>query len=612
MKKIRAINLSMLLFFAGAGACGQSILLKNISLDINHQRLDNVLEILSNKGDFYFSYNSGVIRKDSLVSLSVRNRTVKDVLNLLFNNTYEFRESGNYVIIRKVPIRITAVTNKTVTEERIYVVSGYIYDEHTGAAISEASVYEKKLLASALTNNQGYFRLKLKSGKAGTATFTVSKQFYEDTSIVIEPRHNQQLSITMMPVEKESEKIVITPADYLAPDSLKNEPVIDTAMAALTDSAADQGRVERTGVGKFLLSTRQKIQSLNLRKFFTTRAYQVSLTPGLGSHGKMSGQVVNNISLNVLGGYTAGTKGVEIGGLFNIDKKEVKYFQAAGIFNVAGGRMDGMQVAGVNNSVLDNTKGFQAAGVNNIVKGSFTGFQVSGVYNHVTDSVKGVQVAGVVNFSSRNVSGVQIGGVGNFSNKETRGVQVAGVVNYTKKLKGLQIGLINISDTSDGFSIGLLNIVLKGYHKLSFSANEVLNINVAFKTGNPRLYNILQAGLNTGVNQKIYLFGYGLGGELPLNKRKAFSINPELTSQFLYLGSFDYTNILNRFCLNFNVKLNKYISLFAGPSYSVFVSDQKTGIAGYRFPIPSKRINTNSFSNNVSGWFGWSAGVNFF
>ena len=50
------------------------------------------------------------------------------------------------------------------------------------------------------------------------------------------------------------------------------------------------------------------------------------------------------------------------------------------------------------------------------------------------------------------------------------GAQVAGVFNYAKKLRGVQIGLINVSDTSDGYSIGLLNLVKQGYHKISLFA----------------------------------------------------------------------------------------------------------------------------------------------
>jgi hypothetical protein len=395
----------------------------------------------------------------------------------------------------------------------------------------------------------------------------------------------------------------------LIPDSVKSNP--DTSSRAPIFST-DSAKVERTGMGRFLLSSKQKAQSLNLKNYFETRPFQISLVPGLGSHGKMSGQVVNAFSLNVFGGYTAGTNGAEIGGLFNIDKKAVKYFQAAGIFNVVGGQVKGVQLAGINNTVLDSVEGFQVAGINNHVKGKFTGFQLSGIYNHVTDSVKGMQLAGIGNFAKKRVGGMQLSGVMNFSNKETDGVQIAGVVNYSKRLKGLQIGLINIADTSDGYSIGLLNIIIKGYHKLSFSTNEITDVNVAFKTGNSKLYSILFGGVSPSSTDRVYSFGFGMGTEINLNKKRTLSLNPELTSQYLYLGSWDYTNILNKLHLNLNVNLGRYVSLFAGPSYAVYVSNQQTKIPDYRFPIPPSGYKTHSYSNTVTGWFGWNAGINFF
>ena len=610
MKRRTVFNLIIFSLFINAATYGQAILQKNISLEINNQRLDNVLEILSNKGDFYFSYNSSIIKKDSLVSFRASGKTVKEILSMIFNTSYEFKESGNYIIIRKAPIRMTLVTQKAVTEEKIYSVSGFVFDEQSGIAINEASIYEKTVLASAMTNTEGFFKIKLKSSKTSVAELTVSKEFYEDTTVKIQPRYNQQVTITMMPVELEENNVVIAPEDYLTPDSLKtaNDSSVNPAMQIKTDTI----KVQQTGVGRFLLSGKQKIQSLNLKNFFTTRPFQVSLVPGISTHGKLNSQVVNSFSLNIFGGYTAGTNGLELGGLFNIDKKEVKYVQAAGLFNSVGGEVKGLQIAGINNLVQDHVEGFQAAGVNNFVTGKMIGVQIGGVYNHVTDSVKGFQAAGVANFSKEKISGVQLAGVINFSNKEMNGVQVAGVINYTKKLKGLQIGLINIADTSEGYSIGLINIILKGYHKLSFSANEIVNVNAAFKTGNSKLYSILQAGVNVSDSNKVYSFGYGLGSELSLNKKKTLSINPELSSQYLYLGSWDHTNILNRFNLNLNIKLGKYFSLFAGPSYSVYISDQKVAINGYRFPIPSSGYNTTKFSNKVTGWFGWNTGINFF
>jgi hypothetical protein len=610
MKLSTVFKFIILFIFISSASYSQAILQKNISLDVNRQRLENVLEILSNKGDFYFSYNSSIVKKDSLVSFRASNKTVKEILTQLFNNTYEFRESGNYIIIRKAPIRMTVVTQKGVTEEKIYSVSGFVYDEESGAAINEASIYEKKMLASALTNEQGFFKIKLKSSKLSTAELTVSKEFYEDTTIKIQPRFDQQLSITMMPVEISENNVVIKPEDYLAPDSL--QVITDTTVAEQLPAVNDSIKVQQTGVGRFLLSGKQKVQSLNLKNFFTTRPFQISLVPGVSTHGQLNSQVINNFSLNIFGGYTAGTNGFEIGGLFNIDQKDVKYFQAAGLFNSVGGKVTGFQAAGINNLVQDNVYGFQAAGINNFVTGKMHGFQAAGIYNHVSDSVKGFQVAGIGNFSKEKASGVQIAGVSNISNREMNGVQIAGVVNYAKKLKGLQIGLINIADTSAGYSIGLINIIIKGYHKLSFSANEVENVNAAFKTGNSKLYSILRAGVNLSDSNKVYSFGYGLGSELSINKKKTLSINPELSCQYLYLGSWDYLNLLNRFDLNFNIKLGKYVSLFGGPSYSVYVTDQNVAFDGYRFPVPPSHYNTTKFSNKVTGWFGWNAGINFF
>ncbi|MCG2617810.1 secretin and TonB N-terminal domain-containing protein [Terrimonas sp. NA20] len=612
MKKF-ALNLILIFLVTSVKLNAQDLLSKNVSIDVNRQRVDRVLELLSNKGRFYFSYSSSIIRKDSIVSINVYNKPLKEVLDQLFGNGYEFVENGNYIIIRRAPVRLTVVTNRAVKEERVYSVSGFVYDEQTGHAIRDASVYEKKLLASTMTTGDGYFKLKLKSGRRSTAELTLSKEFYADTSVIIEPRHSQELTITMMPLENEAERTVISPEDYevaqIPPPLIEH---IDTVVAVPVMAIADSGKVETTKAGRFLLSAKQKIQSINLKKFFTSRPYQMSLVPGLGTHGKLSGQVVNNVSINAIGGYTAGTNGVELGGLFNIDKKSVRYFQAGGLFNIVGGSVTGFQAAGIHNLVLDSVVGVQAGGVSNLVRGKLAGVQLAGVYNHVTDTVKGLQAAGLANFSKRKISGVQVAGIANVSNKEMNGVQISGMINYAKRLKGVQIGLINIADTSEGYSIGLINIVLKGYHKLTFFSNELTDVNVAFKTGNSKLYSILHAGFTTDETEKAFVFGYGLGTELSLNKKKTLTVNPELYSQTMYLGAWDNTNVLNRLELNLNVKLGRYISLFAGPSVSLYLSDQNFTVKGYRSPGPPKGYRNFTVSDRLIGWFGWNAGINFF
>src|SRR5690606_29938632 len=136
--------------------------------------------------------------------------------------------------------------------------------------------------------------------------------------------------------------------------------------------------VERTAAGRFFVSSKQKLQSLNLGAFFANTPFQTSITPGLSTHGSLSGQVINNFSINLLGGYTSGVNGVELGGGFNINKRNVDYLQVGGVFNLVGGSVHGVQLAGGSNTVLDSVKGLQMGGLYNSVKGSMQGVQMAG------------------------------------------------------------------------------------------------------------------------------------------------------------------------------------------------------------------------------------------
>ncbi len=241
---------------------------------------------------------------------------------------------------------------------------------------------------------------------------------------------------------------------------------------------------------------------------------RAGVIPNISTQGKNDKFTTSNFSLNVLGGYTGSVNGLELGGWFNIDKRNLKGMQAAGWFNVVNGDVNGLQLAGFFNGAKNNVTGAQYGGLVNYANKNANGMQVAGIYNHVAGKFNGFQTAGIVNYTQQSVKGMQLAGIANINPNYTNGVQIAGIVNYSKHLRGLQLGLINIADTSDGFSIGLLNIVRKGYHKITISSNEVLNANLAIKSGNAKLYNILTVGVNAGSTNKIFSYGYGLGHEI--------------------------------------------------------------------------------------------------
>jgi hypothetical protein len=139
-KGIWSVCMVILLVVCSFSSIGQSILDRRVSFNVNRQRLDDVLAIVSNKANFSFSYNSNIVKRDSLVNLSVENKTVRQVLNQLFNGNYEYKESGNYVILRRVSLQLTTITKTAPAKEKLYTISGYVVNGETGERLSNVSI----------------------------------------------------------------------------------------------------------------------------------------------------------------------------------------------------------------------------------------------------------------------------------------------------------------------------------------------------------------------------------------------------------------------------------------------------------------------------------------
>lgn len=69
--------------------------------NIDHQRLEAVLDELSKEGYFTFSYNSSIVDKDRLVTLTLRESTLQHALAEILGPGYDLKSADDYVIIRK-------------------------------------------------------------------------------------------------------------------------------------------------------------------------------------------------------------------------------------------------------------------------------------------------------------------------------------------------------------------------------------------------------------------------------------------------------------------------------------------------------------------------------
>ncbi len=577
------------------GGFAQQILTKPVDISLRGQPVSAVLKSMSEQGKFYFSYNSNLIAGDSLVTLNVTRQPLRQVLDELFQNRFQYKEKGDYLII------LPAVREKS------FHISGLILDDETGKPVDYASVYSRQLLVSTLSEDDGGFRLRIRE-RTFPIYLTVSKVGYGDTTMVITSTEESARTMRIQPRAVDLDPLIVRYSEG-----------------------------ESTWLGRLFLSQRLRAQSRNIGRFFVALPYQASLTPGLGTHGRMSGQVVNKFSLNVAGGYTAGVNGVEIAGGFNISKENVRYVQLAGAFNVVSGDVDGVQVAGFSNNVLDSLHGVQVSGFSGMVRkhvdgAQISGFlsragggmagaqvtgaislirngghgaQISGGYNQVRGIFEGVQIAGAANNARDSIRATQISGGLNIA-RNIRGVQLA-PFNYAKVLRGVQIGIVNIADSSSGASIGLFNIIRKSTSNISVYATDIAPFNVAWKMGTHRFYSLLVAGTGIDNSKKVRTFGAGFGREFFPFKRTGFFI--EILSQNIYLGDWNAMPSLYRLQIAGTYKVGKRFLLFGGPSYSIYDNDGIETQRGYKPFPPSGYPKIGFGSQKVSSWIGWQAGL---
>lgn len=610
------IVLSSLFTITSASLAGQNYLQQRVTITKGDLTVRELLLAISQQVHCRFAYNSQTIPEDSLVHVNVLNKPLKELLNNVFGSNVHCKQRDEYIIIQRT------------LEDGQWYVSGYVNDESSGEPLRDVSVYQPQQLVATLTNDVGFFRLRLRSSYAGLP-LVISKMSYRDTTLILNPAISE-VAVSILPKDYSLDSFVFNP----------------------------RNRINKTWYGRLFFSSKQRIQGLNLSKFFVSQPYQLSLLPSIGTHGRLSPQVGNKVSINMLGGYNASLNGVEFGGLFNIIRKDMKYAQFAGLFNVVGGHSRGLQAAGIYNQAFDTVIGVQAAGIANLggrylqglqasgilgllrgsVRGCQTagivaisggavhgaqtagvlsvckkqvrGLQIAGVTSFSADSIVGCQVAGLVTVARSSVRGSQVAGLCNTTAGDVRGWQIAGLLNVATCVHGSQVGIINISDTIAGYSFGLFNFIRKGKHQIGIGPTELFPVAASARLGTQKLYTVWAAGVAPRSDEQAYGFGWGLG--------KAWQVTPlislytEASLQQVYLGSWDRLSHLYRLQAFVHYKLSKLLGAYLGPAYCVFDFNQRTPERGFKALTPNKNIGAHSFGEDVWGWTGWHLGITLF
>lgn len=593
-KEMAAIRLCILFFFASIASLGQK-LEQRVSIDMREQSVKNILLRLETLADVKFSYTNQVLQAEKKATVKSQQLPLKAILIQLLGSGYKFKEVKGYIIISK----------EKINDDEI-LVKGYVYDSK-GTPLDNATVYERRSMRSKNTDPNGYYELRIKRDIAPDSIF-IRKYNYSGSD----------LSLMDSSFTKSS---ALSRADSSANDM--------TALNILHRS--------RDELAQSISSFWHKHQLVTLNVQDTIfRRFQVTFVPYIGTNRKLSGNSINTISLNILGGYALANEGVEFAGLFNTNRGYSIGAQFAGLYNINGENSYGAQFAGLFNVNGAKSEGAQFAGLFNQNAASFKGVQFAGLYNFNQDSISGAQFAGLFNFNGGLCDGPQFAGLFNSSAGPSKGAAVAGLMNVhseiplqiaplnvAKKSKAqigvinmashskFQLGVINIADSVSGVPIGILNFVKNGYHKLDIGYDSEAHLNLSFRAGVPAFYTILSSTIRTQHRDSTeWSFGYGIGTSPRLGKR--MRLNIDITShQMVEGGRIEHLQLTNRLSTGIEYQITSWFAV-----YGAFVANHAyyEMEAAYNPYSEPRNIAYSTSDNRYKSelWPGWRFGIRFF
>lgn len=607
MEKVAKIVFAALLTLIGCFVSAQTTippLERTVSLELNGESTKKALQMMEEQAGLNFGYRSDIVKENDHLQRIYKEKTVREVLDDLFQGELVYREKGNYIILKISP-------EPKATE---MLIEGYVFSAETGDKIPYASLYDSTTLEAAISDEYGHYSLMISNRKS--LALVASKYGYEDTIVQVDASGKTYQNI------------------YL-------NPIIDTSQTA-EDSTNFWKRLENWKI--FKLSEEQRSTIRNFKDNFKSEA-QFSLIPTIGTNGVLSPSMDVDYSFNLLGGLNGGVNVLEIGGLFNAVWDTVKYAQIAGGFNFVGGPQYGAQVAGIANLNGSSFDGAQVSGVLNLTEGPFYGFQGSGFGNIALDKVDGVQVAGFANYAGDSSDLVQVSPVANYVAHDSRGVQVSPVVNFAGKnfigsqvsvlcnyaedgfigsqtglfnvantMSGTQFGFMNFNDSINGVSVGFFSFSRKGLHQLEISANELTYLNLAFKSGTNQFYNSFLGGVRFGDGiSPTWSLGYGIGTSVRGGGRNRIFFDFQASNLFRE-NQFDLA-LNTKFTMSYQFHLANKVSLAIGPSANLFAVDMGGNHNSNYFQSLSPytlydRVTTGGLG--IQGWVGGHVSMRLF
>lgn len=117
-----SIILLIIFFICGFSLSHAQLLKKKVSIDINNTNLENSINLLNQKLDYIFTFKNDIFPKDKIISISVKDSPLENVLDQLFSGTnIKYFEFGKQIILKNIiqdaPIQLSGFISELFSNE---------------------------------------------------------------------------------------------------------------------------------------------------------------------------------------------------------------------------------------------------------------------------------------------------------------------------------------------------------------------------------------------------------------------------------------------------------------------------------------------------------------
>jgi len=241
-------------------------------------------------------------------------------------------------------------------------------------------------------------------------------------------------------------------------------------------------------------------------------------------------------------------------------------------------------------------RGAELGPVAAITNGHVCGAQVGGAVAIATGAVHGVQIGGAVAVAWGGLDGVMIAPV-NVASKVS-GVQL-GVVNVaTGDVRGVQLGVVNVARDADA-PIGLLNIMTHGRTHLDVWGNETGLGMLELLHGGRRVHNLYGVGARLGPRGFRPAIMLGLGVRAFSSPALTVDVDASVTQ---LRRDVSHATLVSQLRAVLGVRIVDDLAVMVGPTWSVMWTDDPE-------ESPQASVGVVELPENMYGWPGVVLGL---